>query len=107
LIDALRPSCRILLDTREHESIQSFRYRLFRSARRGLRCRLHVGDFLAVGLDGAIVGRPPIIRDEIGRNGQVDLGNASLEETQDLALALRAGALPVPLSVVRATWVGE
>lgn len=67
--------------------------------------RQHVDEFLAIVLDGRILGQPPIIRTEIGRYGQFELGDASVEEAQELALALRAGALPVPLTVVKAEWV--
>jgi preprotein translocase subunit SecD len=62
----------------------------------------HVGDHLAIVLDGEVFGRPPVIRDPIGRYGQIDLGEESLEQVQDLALALKAGALPVPVRVVKA-----
>jgi len=68
--------------------------------------RQHVDEFLAIVLDGQIIGQPPIIRTEIGRHGQFELGDASFEKAQDLTLALRTGALPVPLTVVKAEWVG-
>ena len=69
--------------------------------------RQNVDDFVAIRLDGRIVGQPSVIRSEIGRHGQVDLGTTSLEDARDLTLALRAGALPVPITVVKAGWLGE
>src|SRR5437879_1415760 len=45
-------------------------------------------------------GQPPVIRGQIGANGQIELGNKSLQEASDLALVLRAGALPAPLTIV-------
>ena len=54
----------------------------------------HVGDFMAILLDGRVQGRPPVIQSRIERSGQITMGNRSLQEAQDLALTLRAGALP-------------
>jgi preprotein translocase subunit SecD len=68
--------------------------------------RQHVNDFMAIMLDGRVFRQPPVIRSEIGRNGQIELGSASLQEAQDLALVLRAGALPAPLQIVEERTVG-
>ena len=65
----------------------------------------HVGDFLAIVLDGEVVSAP-VIRDRIGARGQIDLGNAPLQEASDLALVLRAGALPAPLRILEERTVG-
>ena len=61
---------------------------------------------MAIVLDGRVQGRPPIIQSRIDRSGQITLGNRSLQEAQDLALTLRAGALPVPLKIVEEFQVG-
>jgi len=66
----------------------------------------HIGDFMAIVLDRRVQGRPPVIQGRIDRSGQITLGNRSLQEAQDLALTLRAGALPVPLKVVEEREVG-
>jgi preprotein translocase subunit SecD len=66
----------------------------------------HVGDFMAIVLDGRVQGRPPIIQSRIERSGQITMGNRSLQEAQDLALTLKAGALPIPLKVVEEGQVG-
>ncbi|MDX2193672.1 MAG: protein translocase subunit SecD [Gemmatimonadales bacterium] len=66
----------------------------------------HVGDFLAIVLDGKVQGRPPVIQSRIERNGRISLGGKTMQEAQDLALTLRAGALPVPLKVVDRRQVG-
>ncbi|HEU5220251.1 MAG TPA: hypothetical protein VFU23_16435, partial [Gemmatimonadales bacterium] len=60
----------------------------------------HIGDFMAIVLDGRVQGRPPVIQGQINRSGQITMGNRSLQEAQDLALTLRAGSLPVPLKIV-------
>ena len=83
----------------------------FELTRRGGRrfrqeTRQHVGDYMAIMLDGRVFRQPPVIRSEIGRSGQIELGNASPQEAQDLALILRAGALPAPLVIVEERQVG-
>jgi preprotein translocase subunit SecD len=65
----------------------------------------HVGDFLAIVLDGEVVSAP-VIQDRIGARGQINLGNSPMEEASDLALVLRAGALPVPLRIMEERTVG-
>src|SRR5437773_4308924 len=60
----------------------------------------HVNDYKAIILDGRVQGQPPIIKSQIGQRGQIELGAKALQEAQDLALVLRAGALPAPLTIV-------
>ncbi len=77
----------------------------FQLSRRGARIfsqetARHIGDFMAILLDGRVQGEPPVIRSQIGANGQIELGNKPLQEASDLALVLRAGALPAPLTIV-------
>lgn len=66
----------------------------------------HVGDFMAILLDGRVQGRPPVIQSRIERNGRIMLGGKTLQEAQDLALTLKAGALPIPLKIVEQGEVG-
>jgi preprotein translocase subunit SecD len=61
---------------------------------------------MAIMLDGRVHRQPPVIRSQIGRRGQIELGSASLQEAQDLALVLRAGALPAPIQIVEERTVG-
>ncbi|OGT96337.1 MAG: protein-export membrane protein SecD [Gemmatimonadetes bacterium RIFCSPLOWO2_02_FULL_71_11] len=65
-----------------------------------------VGDYMAIVLDGQVQSQPPVLRSQIGANGQIELGNASLRDAEDLALVLRAGALPAPLLIVEERSVG-
>ncbi|HEX3928358.1 MAG TPA: protein translocase subunit SecD [Gemmatimonadales bacterium] len=60
----------------------------------------HVGDYMAIVLDNFVQGRPPVIESRIDSRGQIELGNRSLQDAEDLALTLRAGALPIPLKIV-------
>lgn len=60
----------------------------------------HINDYMAIVLDDRVMGRPPVIESAIGTRGQITMRGQPLQKTQDLALVLRAGALPVPLKVV-------
>jgi len=66
----------------------------------------HVNDFMAIILDGRVQGTPPVIKSQIGQRGQIELGSKSLQEANDLALVLRAGALPAPLTIVEERTIG-
>ncbi len=48
----------------------------------------------------------PIIKSQIAQHGQIELGSKPFQEAQDLALVLRAGALPAPLTIVEERTVG-
>lgn len=65
----------------------------------------HVKDHMAVVLDQRVITAPQI-QSAIGTNGQITLGNGSLQEAQDLAIVLRAGALPVPLKIAETREIG-
>ncbi len=66
----------------------------------------HIGDYMAIILDRRVMGRPPVIQGAIGTRGQITMGGKSLADAQDLALVLRAGALPVPLRVAEVHSIG-
>jgi preprotein translocase subunit SecD len=66
----------------------------------------HVNDYMAIILDGRVQGQPPIIKGQIGQHGQIELGSKPLQEAQDLALVLRAGALPAPLTIIEERTIG-
>jgi preprotein translocase subunit SecD len=66
----------------------------------------NVGNYLAIVLDGQVMSAP-VIRDRIGARGQIDMGaNTPLEEARDLALVLRAGALPARVNIIEERTVG-
>ncbi|HEY5086801.1 MAG TPA: protein translocase subunit SecD [Gemmatimonadaceae bacterium] len=66
----------------------------------------HIKDYMAIVLDSLVMGRPPVIESAIGTQGQITLGGRDLQAAQDLALVLRAGALPVPLKIDEVTNIG-
>ncbi|MFN2571234.1 MAG: protein translocase subunit SecD [Gemmatimonadales bacterium] len=83
----------------------------FQLSRRGARIfsqetARHIQDYMAIILDGRVQGQPPVIRSQIGANGQIELGTKPLQEASDLALVLRAGALPAPLTIVEEHSIG-
>jgi protein-export membrane protein SecD len=66
----------------------------------------NIGEELAIILDNRVVSAP-VIRGQIAERGQIELGTgSSMEEARDLALVLRAGALPVPLEIIEERTVG-
>ena len=65
----------------------------------------NVGKRLAIVLDGKIVSAPSI-NEPITLGSGIISGNFSFQEATDLALLLRSGALPTPLSVVEERTVG-
>ena len=60
---------------------------------------------LAIVLDG-VVYSAPVIQNKISGGRAVITGAGSLEEARDLAVALRAGALPAPVTVLEERTVG-
>ena len=66
----------------------------------------NVGNFLAIVLDGEVMSAP-VLRDRIGARGQIDMGQGTpMTEASDLALVLRAGALPARINIIEERTVG-
>jgi preprotein translocase subunit SecD len=65
----------------------------------------NVGKPFAIVLDNKILSAPVIREPITGGSGQIS-GNFTTQEANDLALLLRAGALPAPLTVVEERTVG-
>lgn len=65
----------------------------------------NIGKQMAIVLDQKVYSAP-VIQSQIGNRGQIDMGSASLEDASDLALVLRAGALPAPLRIAEERTVG-
>jgi preprotein translocase subunit SecD len=77
----------------------------FETTRRGSRVfqrgtAPNVGRYMAIVLDSRVQSAP-VIRQTLSRRAQIEMGGgSSFQEAQDLALVLRAGALPMPIRVV-------
>lgn len=65
----------------------------------------NVGQLLAILLDDTIISAPRIREPILGGSGVIS-GNFNVQEAQDLALLLRAGALPAPLTILEERTVG-
>ena len=66
----------------------------------------NVGRVFAIVLDGQVITAPYIRQPIYGGSGQISGGFASLQEAEDLAVLLRAGALPASLVVEQESSVG-
>ncbi|SOD02648.1 preprotein translocase subunit SecD [bacterium JGI 053] len=65
----------------------------------------HIGDKMAIVLDDRVF-TAPVINGAINTRGQIELGKSTMEDASELALVLRAGALPAPLHIVEERSVG-
>jgi SecD/SecF fusion protein len=65
----------------------------------------HVGEPFAIVLDGKVISAPVIREPILGGQGQIS-GNFTAQSANDLAVLLRAGALPAPLVPVEERSVG-
>jgi protein-export membrane protein SecD len=67
--------------------------------------RTNVGRRFAIVLDGKVISAPVIREPILGGSGQIS-GGFTPDEARDLAMLLRAGALPAPLKVLEERTVG-
>jgi preprotein translocase subunit SecD len=67
--------------------------------------RTNVGRRFAIVLDNKVISAPVVREPILGGRGQIS-GNFTPQSASDLALLLRAGALPAPLTVVEQNTVG-
>lgn len=87
------------------QSAVSFRFNAIGAKRFCDLSRANVNRLFAIVLDNEVISAP-VIREAIcGGQGQIS-GNFSVKEANDLALLLRAGALPAPLSILEERTVG-
>ena len=87
-----------------NDPVVSFKLNPAGGARFGRITGQNIGRPFAIVLDGKVISAP-VIRDQIFSEGQIS-GDFSVEESDELSLLLRAGALPAPLSVLEERSVG-
>ncbi|MGH6915818.1 MAG: protein translocase subunit SecD, partial [Geminicoccales bacterium] len=92
-------------DQRTGRPVISFRFDTTGARIFGSFTSSHVGDELAIVLDGKVLSAPVIQEPILGGSGQIS-GRFTVEEAKDLAALLRAGALPAPLNVIEERTVG-
>ena len=92
-------------DPRTNEPVVTFRFDATGARRFGTATQQNVGRPFAIVLDDQIISAPVIREPILGGSGQIS-GNFTVEEANDLAILLRAGALPAPLTILEERTVG-
>ena len=87
------------------EAVVSFRFDSAGGKRFGEATRENVGKPFAIVLDNKVISAPVIREPILGGSGVIS-GSFTVQSAQDLALLLRAGALPAPLTVIEERSVG-
>lgn len=83
----------------------SFKFNKLGAKKFGEATKENVGKRFAIVLDNEIISAPNINEPITGGSGRIT-GQFTAERAQDLALLLRAGALPAPLNVIEEKTVG-
>jgi preprotein translocase subunit SecD len=89
----------------QNEPVVSFRFDSAGARKFGAVTRDHVGELLAIVLDGKVISAPRIREPILGGSGVIS-GSFTAQSANELAVLLRAGALPAPLHIVEERSVG-
>lgn len=89
----------------EGAPVVSFKFDSLGGARFGEATRTNVGHLFAIVLDNKIISAPVIREPILGGSGVIS-GHFTTQSAQDLALLLRAGALPAPIKILEERTVG-
>ncbi|MCC0043772.1 MAG: protein translocase subunit SecDF [Brucellaceae bacterium] len=92
-------------DSRTNEPVVSFRFDNQGATRFGQATQQNVGRLFAIVLDEQVISAPQIREPILGGTGQIS-GNFTVQSANDLAVLLRAGALPADLTIVEERTVG-
>ena len=92
-------------DQRTNEPIVTFRFNSSGARKFAAVTQQNVGRPFAIVLDGEVISAPVIREPILGGSGQIS-GDFSVEGANDLAILLRAGALPAPLTILEERTVG-
>lgn len=92
-------------DQRSGEPIVSFRFNTSGSRKFAQATTENVGQPFAIVLDNEVISAPVIREPITGGSGQIS-GNFTVQAANDLAILLRAGALPAPLTIIEERTVG-
>ena len=88
-------------DQRTSEPIVTFKFNTNGARRFAQATQENVGRPFAIVLDNEVISAPVIREPILGGSGQIS-GNFTVQQANDLAILLRAGALPAPLHADRA-----
>ncbi|HET6377494.1 MAG TPA: protein translocase subunit SecD [Methylocella sp.] len=92
-------------DPRTQEPVVNFRFNIRGGQRFGEVTSENVGKLFAIILDGKVISAPRILSPITGGSGQIS-GHFTVEQANNLAILLRAGALPAKLTIVEERTVG-
>ena len=92
-------------DQRTSEPIVSFRFNSSGARKFAEATQANVGKPFAIVLDNKVISAPVIREPILGGSGQIS-GNFTVQSANDLAILLRAGALPAPLTIIEERTVG-
>jgi len=92
-------------DQRNSEPIVSFRFNSTGARKFAEATQQNVGKLFAIVLDNKVISAPVIREPILGGSGQIS-GSFTVEQANDLAILLRAGALPAPLTIIEERTVG-
>ena len=92
-------------DQRTSEPVVNFRFNSSGARKFAEATQQNVGKPFAIVLDNQVVSAPVIREPILGGQGQIS-GNFTVQQANDLAILLRAGALPAPLTIVEERTVG-
>jgi preprotein translocase subunit SecD len=92
-------------DQRSGEPIVSFRFNTSGSRKFAQATSDNVGQPFAIILDNEVISAPVIREPITGGSGQIS-GGFTVQQANDLAILLRAGALPAPLTIIEERTVG-
>ena len=92
-------------DQRTSEPIVNFRFNIRGGQRFGEVTAANVGKPFAIVLDGKVISAPRILGPITGGSGQIS-GRFTVEQANDLAILMRAGALPAKMNIVEERTVG-
>ncbi len=92
-------------DSRTNEPIVNFRFNIRGAQRFGQATTENIGRPLAIVLDNEVISAPTIQSAITGGSGQIS-GRFTVQQANDLAVLLRAGALPAKLTIVEERTVG-
>lgn len=92
-------------DQRTQEPVVSFRFDRQGATRFGQVTQQNVGRLFAIILDNQVISAPQIREPILGGSGQIS-GNFDVQSANDLAVLLRAGALPATLTIIEERTVG-
>jgi len=92
-------------DQRNGQPIVSFKFNSSGSRKFAQATTEHVKEPFAIVLDNKVISAPVIQEPITGGQGQIS-GNFTVQQANDLAILLRAGALPAPLTIIEERTVG-